>query len=56
MTDLEIACRAYCEAYGIDPDKESVGLGVHMPAGERYRFWEAQKHGMEAVLAALERT
>lgn len=50
---IERLCRAVCKTQGIDPDKESEGLGVVMPRGLRYRLWEAQRAVVQAVLAEL---
>ena len=49
---LEKACRAYCEAVGIDPDKIGYGLGQTMPVGARYELWKAQQRGIHAALKA----
>ena len=52
-TSLEWACRCVCAAHGIDPDRESVGLGILVPLGKRYKLWEAQKKTVKAVFDYL---
>lgn len=51
---IEAVARAICIADGVGPDLESIGLGVIMPKGVRYKLWEARRKQAEAAMAAYE--
>jgi hypothetical protein len=43
MDILESLCRIMTVADGVDPDKETVGLGKYLPKGQTCKLWEARK-------------
>ena len=49
---LEDLCRIICRAEKVDPDKEGIGIGQHIPQGQPYKMWEIRKHIAIAILAA----
>lgn len=52
MTPIETACRAWCEAEGIDPDTECPGLGNFIPQGETWPAWRVREGRMRAAIFA----
>lgn len=50
---IEEVARAICVADGVDPDAEGCGLGVQMPAGEKYPLWRARLKQARAAIEAL---
>lgn len=46
----EQLARSITRAEGVNPDAEGYGLGVLMPAGERYPLWKARLHVVDALL------
>lgn len=50
---IERVARAICVADGCDPNQESVGIGVQMPAGQKYRLWEVRVAQARAAIEAM---
>lgn len=50
---IEAVARAICIADGVGPDLESIGLGIIMPKGERYKLWQARRKQAIAAIFAV---
>lgn len=50
---IEAICREICAARNINPDGDGYGMGYAMPAGDKFKLWEAQRSVVELVVRAL---
>ena len=42
MELVEQICRQICISEGVDPDKESYGLGNRIPDKQKFKLWESR--------------